>query len=304
MNTYLKSFYFPTLDEEENFIYDMPDFNMSCYNNIYPFKVLPEYIRELNFAPITILYGTNGSGKTTMLNLMAERLGINRSVRFNKGHFTEYFVNLCDYELAQAPMAMKMITSDDVFSSLFLTREKNEIIDDNREKMFKFRVESFGGGNEGLRERMEELIGDGNWIENFDVLQDVVDARNNKKMSGSKFVRKKVGGNIIGKSNGETAIDFFNNSITEPGIYLLDEPENSLSAAVQRELAEFIFESARFFGAQFVISTHSPFMLSIPTAKIYNLDDGTSPVTDDWTSLDNMIEYYNLFSSFADDFEG
>ena len=108
-----------------------------------------------------------------------------------------------------------------------------------------------------------------------------------------------MGNNIIGKSNGETAMEFFYDSINEAGLYLLDEPENSLSAAHQRELAEFLYESVRFFGAQVVISTHSPFMLSIPDAKIYNLDDEEMIVTEDWTKLSNMIEYYNLFSRFS-----
>ena len=122
-------------------------------------------------------------------------------------------------------------------------------------------------------------------------------------MTGSKFAKKMVGNNIIGKSNGETAMEFFYNNVNEPGLYLFDEPENSLSAAHQRELSKFLFESVRFFGAQIVISTHSPFMLSMPNAKIYNLDDEENVVTEDWTALSNMIEYYNLFSRFAEAFK-
>ena len=86
MKVYLEKFGFPTPDMEWNEImYGSEEFKRTCYNNIYPFKILPEHIRELEFGPITILYGTNGSGKTTMLNVIAERLGINRSAANSAG---------------------------------------------------------------------------------------------------------------------------------------------------------------------------------------------------------------------------
>lgn len=301
MKVYLKTFNFPTPDMEWNEImYGSEEFKMTCYNNFYPFKILPEHIRKLEFTPITILYGTNGSGKTTMLNVIAERLGINRSIKINKSTFIDDYVKLCDYEYKECPSVMRMITSDDVFSNLFWIREKNEIIDRKREEMIEFRSKCSSPDPGWLRDAMTEEIGDANWVENIDVLKKVLDARKN---TASEFLKKRVGNNIIGKSNGETAMEFFYNNINEPGVYLLDEPENSLSALHQRELAEFLFESVRFFDAQVIISTHSPFMLSIPNVKIYNLDEVENVVTEDWTSLSNMIEYYNLFSRFFDDFK-
>lgn len=302
METYLERFDFPTLDRElHEIINGSPEFRRTCYNTIYPFKILPEHIRKLEFAPITILYGANGSGKTTMLNVIAERLGINRSVKINKSSFWHDYVDLCDYEYSQVPDTTKIITSDDVFSNLFLTRDKNEKIDKHREEMIAFHGKCNSTGV-WLRDIMEQEIGDGNWIENMDVLQRVLDARGKRK-TASKFAKKMVGNNIIGKSNGETAMEFFYNNINEPGLYLLDEPENSLSAVRQRELAGCLFESVRFFDAQIIISTHSPFMLSIPGAKIYNLDAEDDIVTDDWTTLENMIEYYNLFKAYSERFE-
>lgn len=42
--------------------------------------------------------------------------------------------------------------------------------------------------------------------------------------------------------------------------------------ALQMELVDYIIGVARFFDCQFIISSHSPFFLSIPFAKIYDMD--------------------------------
>lgn len=61
-------------------------------------------------------------------------------------------------------------------------------------------------------------------------------------------------------------------NIEPDNLYLLDEPEVSLSPQNQVKLAQKINEMARYLGIQFIIATHSPFMLGILDAKIYNLD--------------------------------
>lgn len=82
--------------------------------------------------------------------------------------------------------------------------------------------------------------------------------------------------------------------IGENGLYLLDEPENSLSPERQLELSQFIEESARFFGCQFIISTHSPFLLSMQGAKIYDLEEERIREKN-WTELKNVRVYYEFF---------
>ena len=102
-------------------------------------------------------------------------------------------------------------------------------------------------------------------------------------------------------SNGESAYRYFIEKITENGLYILDEPENSLSPKRQIELMSFIEDSARFFGCQFIISTHSPFLLAIKGAKIYDLDE--SPVNvKPWTSLENVRTYYEFFKHHDSEF--
>lgn len=69
----------------------------------------------------------------------------------------------------------------------------------------------------------------------------------------------------------ETELRKLNNLTT---LYLdyLDESEVSLSPQNQVKLAEQINKMSRYLGVQFIIATHSPFMLGILNAKISNLD--------------------------------
>jgi predicted ATPase len=57
-----------------------------------------------------------------------------------------------------------------------------------------------------------------------------------------------------------------------PGLHVLDEPEAALSIHGQMVLARLISESVAV-GGQFLIATHSPFLLASPGATVYELDD-------------------------------
>ena len=94
---------------------------------------------------------------------------------------------------------------------------------------------------------------------------------------------------------------FWEREIKEDSIYILDEPENSLSAENQLKLKKFIEESVRFYNCQFIISTHSPFLLKLMDAIIYDLDE--IPVkTKKWNELSNILLYYNFFKEYEDEF--
>ena len=136
-------------------------------------------------------------------------------------------------------------------------------------------------------------------INDYEELRNVCDA---KRKTMSKFVRERLANNnIIENSNGESALMFWEKEIDEDSIYILDEPENSLSAENQLKLKKFIEDSVRFYNCQFIISTHSPFLLNLYDAKIYNLDD--IPVrTRKWTELPNVLVYYNFFKEHDDEF--
>lgn len=122
-------------------------------------------------------------------------------------------------------------------------------------------------------------------------------------MSQSTYVKQRLVNNIKTNSNGESAFQYFVQRIRENALYLLDEPENSLSSERQLELAQYIEHSARFYHCQFIIATHSPFVLSIKNAQIYNLDSMPVKEVSSWTELNNMRAFYELFKRYASDFE-
>lgn len=97
------------------------------------------------------------------------------------------------------------------------------------------------------------------------------------------------------------ALSFFEQKIHDHSLYLLDEPENSLSAYSQLKLKEFIEESARFYDCQFMIATHSAFITAIDHARIYDLD--SSPVrVRKWSDLESGKTYYQFFQSHKNEF--
>lgn len=71
---YLRSFSLPSLDEREKFLnYIKPTY----YTSAYPFELFPlRQLPEFTFEPITIFYGGNGSGKSTILNVIAKKLAL------------------------------------------------------------------------------------------------------------------------------------------------------------------------------------------------------------------------------------
>ena len=75
------------------------------------------------------------------------------------------------------------------------------------------------------------------------------------------------------RSHGESFLALAQNSLRPNGLYIFDEPEAALSPQRQLTLLMEIHKYAKE-GAQFIIVTHSPILLGIPDAEIYNFDNG------------------------------
>lgn len=283
---YLSQFEFPDEEQEMDFVFAQ---KRTCYDTYYPFKVLSAHrLSVLNFEPITILYGGNGSGKTTALNVMAEKLGLERDTLYNRSAFFEDYTALCSY-VAERILSeeSRIITSDDVFDFMLNLRSINQGIDQKREELFEEYKEM-----KYSRFRLKSL-------EDYEQLKKVTAARNKTQ---SKYVRSNLTENIKERSNGESAWLYFTNRIKENALYLLDEPENSLSPKKQQELAGFLEDSVRFFGCQLVIATHSPFFLALKDAKIYDMDAEKASVRQ-WTNLENVRAYYDFFKAHEKELE-
>ena len=282
---YLNFFTFPNEDMEFNFFMKV---KRTCYDSFYPFKILSRHgLERIDFERVTILYGGNGSGKSTALNVIAEKTGIRRDSIYNKSNFYPDYVNVCEMYLeTDIPGNSRIITSDDVFDYMLNIRNLNEGIDLKREKLFEEYLDA-----KYSHFQMKS-------IEDYEQLKKVNTARSKTQ---SRFVRNELMDNVREYSNGESAFRYFIEKIGENGLYILDEPENSLSPKRQMELMSFIEDSARFSGCQFIISTHSPFLLAMRGAKIYDLDENPVDVKK-WTELENVRTYYDLFKTHENEF--
>lgn len=275
MRTYLQQF-FPCIENR----------------HVYPYRVVyPMMLEHIDFAPITILYGNNGSGKSTLLNVMAQHLGLKKMTLGNDNEYFERYVKKCSSSVDDdgLPEDSAFIRSEDIMVKIAKQRKlyaeiKKEVFSDK--EMRKMR-------DYGISKKLyEKALTD----------PESVNAADYALLSRFRdFQKAQLNlGNSEAASNGETALEYFKEHLFDESFYLLDEPENSMAPAFQQELAQHIELLVRL-DTQFVIATHSPFLLAIPNARIYDLD--ARPSTErDWYELENMKAYYRLFKQFEDRF--
>lgn len=277
---YLDHFLFPAEDAEWAFRMSV---KRTCYNTFYPFFLCSSIgLERLDFEPLTLLHGGNGSGKTTVLNVIAETLRLQRETPYNRSCFFTDYANLCKPVTTRPiPEQSRMIVSDDVFDYMMNVRSLNDGIDRERLTLLE--------EHRTARQTVFQL----RTLADYDELKKRNSARRNTQ---SAFVRQQLGENVRELSNGESANFFFQERIATDALYLLDEPENSLSPQGQIRLAAFLEEAVRYLGCQLIVATHSPFLLAMRGAKIYDLD--ARPVDlKKWTELGEVRAYADFFAS-------
>lgn len=285
---YLDSFNFVKFDEDLDFQIDRVN-GLNCYNTKYPYGILSQHkIERIEFEPVTIFYGGNGCGKTTALNIIAEKLRLKRDSLYNKSNFFGKYLDSCKFVSKGVPFKSRIITSDDVFEFTMNLRHINEGVDRRREELFE--------EYDNLKQKSYEFK-----IKSLSDYDEFKKIKNTTKLSKSNYVIQNMQNNVREQSNGESGFMYFTNKIENDALYLLDEPENSLSPERQQELLQFIQDSARFYNCQFIIATHSPFLLSLKGAKIYDFDENPVKVKP-WTELKNVRDYYNFFKSHEKEF--
>ncbi|MCL2061195.1 MAG: AAA family ATPase [Firmicutes bacterium] len=271
---------FELMDEEGNPEFVQKIKRAYSADDRFPLGFFPaKGLKQLDFETVTIFYGGNGSGKSTLLNLIALKFGFLRhaSAALSRSFLT--YSDACNARHGKSlPPGSSMLTSEDVFKNIFSAREKNLDIDERKdlEEEF-FDYGSFDYQFEGF--------------ENAHLVS--------KNLAKQRYVEKKAGIKQRQFSNGESAMQFFKSEIQPKTLYLLDEPENSMSPKFQLDLKTLLENKARYDGCQFIIATHSPFILAIADAKVYNLD--AKPVTvEKWYNLKNIRAYYDFFTKYHD----
>ena len=302
--TYLEKFIFPDL-EHDTLIHD--ERKGSFYDeHSYPFHLTSNMgLWSLDLEPITILYGGNGSGKSTIINVISQKLCADRQSMFNSSpHFIEY-VNRCQYISSKTlagetlykghrtpqkydiSKVTTVLTSDDIFHWMLELRLEN----DKKLQKSYFLMDDFSNPEE-LPKHLN--FNTGYNADRYSRGVEVMKARRGKNCSFNKLLIDRIGKIERGFSNGETALMKLSELLDAPGLYLLDEPENSMSCEFQMKLSSIIQYLARYGKCQFIIASHSPFILSMDGAKIYNLDHNPVDICN-WWELDNMKHYFNLF---------
>lgn len=320
---YLEEFRFPDIKTENVYIVDNDEMkHASSYftDNIYPFYFIShKKLHHLKFSPITILYGGNGSGKSTILNVISRKLRISRNSLYNIAPWFDHYVRLCRFKSNtnysgeefdetgkihskyDISSITSMLTSDDIFKMVMDDRITNDQIF-NKSRILQKQWILANTSNDKKSSRALEYqkrICSHLDFENGENINEYKDYMNRKNKSFNKYFSEKIGKMKQEFSNGESSLLKFSELIETDGLYILDEPENSLSSEFQLNLSNIILHAARYNNVQFIIATHSPFLLSLEDAKIYDLD--SYPVQEKkWWELENMKQYFELFNSKRD----
>ena len=257
MSVYLRDFTFWGPIAEDHYLASVEE------TDFWPFEVLSRRgMQRSDFAPITILYGGNGSGKSTALNIMASKLKLNRDIplketnRFFKPYVdgTSYNSELCEGRKG-IPKSSAIICSEDIFDMTLAIRGHHRSLKEHRDCLSKewFKAQYKPTVN------LKTIHG-----RTFDDWARIVKL---KKQSCAATIREEVRPRVLSGSNGENAFECFAQRLVGNSLYLLDEPENSLSASWQVRLADYIENIVRFDKCQVVIATHSPFSISTCIAR-------------------------------------
>ncbi len=115
--------------------------------------------------------------------------------------------------------------------------------------------------------------------------------------SGSKIIDSYGSKSLHEQSHGEAFFSLMQHRFGANGLYILDEPEAALSPQRQMSMLTLIHDLVKE-GSQFIISTHSPILLSYPNSKIYEIqEDGLKEIPYEETDT------FKVSKRFLEDYE-
>lgn len=217
---------------------------------------------ELELSPtVTLLAGANGSGKSTLLEALAIECGfpaLGRAAPRDDPSLES---------IRPLARALRLSWNRRTRHGLFL------------------RAEDVFGFILGLRTQREKL-------------EEELRAAEVRLEGASEYARRlglgplrssigalvqRYGENPDARSHGETFLHLFRERLTPGGLYLLDEPEAALSPESQLALVSLLSDAVGA-GSQIVVATHSPLLLALPGAIIYEFE-GDRVQSTGWSDL-------------------
>ena len=217
--------------------------------NPFPYNVMAiRYAKDIELSKkVTLFIGDNGCGKSTLLETLAVKLDL--------------------------PLIGGFISDRAGFEAARILQPFTEIeFGWETKKGFFFRAEDFSDfintvehENRRIEADLHELRGE--------VKDSVIREMRDNMNHSLQNMRKTYGENMQAFSHGEAYLKILQTRIGDKGIYLLDEPEAALSPLKQLTLIFFITEVLKNKNTQFIISTHSPILMGIPGAMIYEIND-------------------------------
>jgi predicted ATPase len=228
----------------------------------FPFKVpILQALTELEFpSAVTFFVGENGSGKSTLLEGIAAAANLPAVGSENVDG---------DATLIAARALGKRLTLS------WSRRTHNG---------FFMRSEDFFGFAQRMARIRRELEQDLREVEQEYAGRSAL-AQSQARMAYVKeigAIKQRYGEGLDARSHGESYFTLFQSRLVPNGLYLMDEPEAPLSPMRQLTLISLIKTMVAEQNAQFIIATHSPMLMALPGATIYNFDGSTiSPVAYD-----------------------
>lgn len=196
---------------------------------------------------ITIFTGDNGTGKSTLLESIAVRMNtpligdhIGKRDDFNAARLLQPYLQL---EQVRKPLNGFFFRAEDFGDYIYKLRQQNN-------------------SNRGFLEEMRGEVAD-----------NVLDKMGESMHTLHHAMRRDYGENLLALSHGEAYLKIIQTKIGDNGIYLLDEPEAALSPLKQLSLISFIMEALKSKHSQFILATHSPIIMGIPGALLYEISD-------------------------------
>lgn len=221
----------------------------------FPFDIpAVKFAKQINLdEKVTIFVGDNGTGKSTLLEAIAYSI--------NVPLIGGFIGSTADFEAAR-------------------TLKPHLKIDWRRESKrgFFFRAEDFSAFIDSVEKGKAKIALDLSELKGK--VDDSIIERMSESMNYSLHqMRKNYGDNMQAYSHGEAYLKILQTRILDKGIYLLDEPEAALSPLKQLSLIAFILEVLKNNNSQFIMATHSPILMGIPGAVLYEVqEDGMQQV--------------------------